>query len=73
WFQQTPDSHGFRCERAASRVSDDEPQLGPCWHRCDVWYCDDVPFGVLRWKQTLTQESSGEVVQVRTWNAQLSQ
>ncbi|MCH2209808.1 MAG: hypothetical protein MK110_00780 [Fuerstiella sp.] len=68
WYQQTPDSTGYRCERAASRVSITDQHLGRCWHRCDVWYCDDVPFGVLRWKQTITQESSGSVVKVQVWN-----
>lgn len=72
WFRPSPGSPGYRCERAASRVSVEENRLDTCWHRCDVWYCDDVPFGVLRWKQTLTQESSGEVLQVRTWTAEPS-
>ena len=72
WFQQTPDSHGYRCERAASRVRIDDEQLGQCWHRCDVWYCDEVPFGVLRWKTVVSQEASGELVRIQTWTAKLS-
>ncbi|MCH2200959.1 MAG: hypothetical protein MK102_03240 [Fuerstiella sp.] len=68
WYQETPDSTGYRCERAASRVSIEDQHLGKCWHRCDVWYCDDVPFGVLRWKQTVTQKSSRDVVQVQVWS-----
>lgn len=70
YFQVTPDSQGYRCERAASRVSVSDPLLGECWHRCDVWYNADVPFGVLRWKQTVTREDTREVVGVKTWTAQ---
>ncbi len=73
WFRQSPNSRGYRCERAASRVSIEDKQLGKCWHRCEVWFCEDVPFGVLRWKQTITQESSGETVHVNTWTARLIQ
>lgn len=72
WFQQTPDSHGYRCERAASRVRIDDEQLGQCWYRCDIWYCDEVPFGVLRWKTVVSQETSGELVRIQTWTAKLS-
>ena len=70
WYQLTPDSMGHRCARAASRVPVDDRRYGRCWHRSDVWYCDDVPFGVLRWTTQVTQESSGEVVQVVTWTAE---
>jgi hypothetical protein len=70
YFQFTPDSQGYRCERGASRVSAVDPLLGTCWYRCDVWYNDDVPFGVLRWKQTVTREDTREIVSVRTWTAE---
>ncbi len=69
WFQRTPDSPGYRCERAASRVAADAPGAGRCWHRCDVWYCEDLPFGVLRWKQTVTRESTREPVHILTWTS----
>ena len=70
WFQPTPDAPGYRCERAASRVRIHDRQRGPCWYRCDVWYCDDVPFGLLRWKTTVSQDVSGEIIQVQSWTAQ---
>ena len=70
WYQKTPDDTGYRCELAASRVAMDDPGLGRCWHRCDVWYCDEMPFGVLRWKTTVSREDTGEVVQVMTWVAE---
>ena len=73
WFRPTPDGRGYRCERAASRVSMDDERLGRCTYRCDVWYCDDVPFGVLRWKQTIIQESSSEIIQIHTWTAQFDE
>lgn len=72
WLRPTPNAEGYRCERGASRVFVDDELLGPCWHRCDVWYSDQVPFGVLRWKQTIRQAGSGEIIQVRTWTAQIT-
>ena len=72
-FRPSPNLQGYHCQRAASRVSIEDKQLGRCWHRCEVWYCDDVPFGVLRWQQTITQESSGETVHIHTWTARLIQ
>lgn len=71
WLRPPTMSTGYRCERAASRVRHDDPSTGPCWHRCDVWYADEVPFGVLRWKQTVTEAGSGETLQVQTWTARL--
>jgi len=69
YFQVTTERPGYRCDRGASRVSVTDPLLGTCWHRCDVWYNEDMPFGVLRWKQTVTREDTREVVTVTTWTA----
>lgn len=70
WLRPTSSSVGYRCERGASRVRQNDAESGDCWYRCDVWYCGDVPFGVLRWKQTVSQVHGGEVLRVRTWTAQ---
>ncbi len=73
WLRPAPNSPGYRCERGASRVLVKDSASGLRWHRCDVWYCEDVPFGVLRWTQTVTQAETGDVVQLSTWTAQISQ
>ena len=70
WYQRTPESEGTRCETAASRVPFNDPQFGRCWQRCDIWYCEDLPYGVLRWQTKIMQESSGETVQVTTWTSE---
>lgn len=71
YFQAMPDSPGYRCERGASRVLQEQSGAGRCWFRCDVWYCNDVPFGVLRWKQSVTRESTRELIQTTTWTSRI--
>lgn len=60
----------FRCRRAASRVLH-RPGDGDraYWYRVDVWFCDDVPFGVLQVVTTVSEETSGNVVARRRLTA----
>ena len=57
----------LECDRAASRVAFYHPEFGRCWQRCDVLYCSELPFGVMKWTTTITREADNEVVSVATW------
>ena len=56
-----------RCDRGAARVLFVERTAGRCWQRCDVMYCDELPFGVARWGISITREDSGEVLHQERW------
>ncbi len=59
-----------KCDRGAARVAFQHPEFGKCWHRCDVYYCDEVPFGVAQWKITVTQATTNKVVRRELWTCQ---
>jgi len=71
YLQYTPaganEKTAVKCDRGASRVAFEHPDHGKCWQRCDVFYCDEVPFGVARWIITVTKDGSGEVLWRETW------
>ena len=71
WVPSAADpTKAWKVERGAARVLVDDPQFGKCWHRCDVMYCDQIPFGVLQWKTTVTWDADGEVLSTKTWRAE---
>ena len=57
----------LKCDRGAARVQYNDSQLGLCWQRCDVFYCDELPFGVAQWVITVTKDGTTEVVRTETW------
>lgn len=57
----------IKCERAASRVAFNHPEFGRCWHRCDVYYSSKVPFGVVYWMITVTQEKTDAIIRTEHW------
>lgn len=59
----------WKVERGAVRVAFDDPVHGSCIQRCDAWFCEDRPFGVLQWKLTLTNATGEEVLHSETWTA----
>jgi hypothetical protein len=70
WIPSRKDStKAWKVERAAIRVVIDDPVLGKVWHRCDVQYCDQLPFGVLQWKTSVTAEATNEPLDTETWTA----
>ena len=70
WIPSRKDStKAWKVERAAIRVVIDDPALGKIWHRCDVQYCDQLPFGVLPWKTSVTAEATNELLDTETWAA----
>jgi hypothetical protein len=60
----------WKVQRAAARVRIENPDFGKCWHRCDVMYCDQLPFGVLQWKTTMISETTGATLSTITWIAE---
>ena len=71
WVPSLSDpTKAWKVERGAARVFVDDPQFGKCWHRCDVLYCDQIPFGVLQWKTSVTSDATGEVLSSKTWRAE---
>jgi hypothetical protein len=34
-----------------------------------VQYCDQLPFGVLQWKTSVTAEATNELLDTETWTA----
>ncbi len=73
YFQYTRDDGektALRCDRAASRVLIVDPKFGRCWYRCDVLYSDELPFGVVQWKITISTESTNELLRTETWTCQ---
>ena len=71
WVSSISDpTKAWHVERGASRVLVDDSFWGKCWHRCDVMYCDQLPFGVLEWKTTVISETTGEVISTETWVAE---
>ena len=71
WIPSSADAtKAWKVERAAARIAVDDPVFGKCWNRCDVMYCDQLPFGVLRWKTQISLDSTGEVIKTTTWSAE---
>jgi hypothetical protein len=71
WVPSRRDStKAWKVERAAIRVVVEDPLRGNFWHRCDVQYCDQLPFGVLQWKTSVTTEATNELLDTETWTAE---
>lgn len=71
WVPSRRDStRAWKVERAAIRVVIEDPLRGNIWHRCDVQYCDQLPFGVLQWKTSVTAEATNELLDTETWTAE---
>jgi hypothetical protein len=71
WVPSLSDpSKAWKADRASARVLMQDPVFGRSWHRCDVQYCDQLPFGVLQWKTAVSSEATGEVLSTTTWIAE---
>lgn len=71
WIPSRSDrTRAWKVDRAAARVFVEDPVFGRCWHRCDVLYCDQLPFGVLQWKTTVISDATGETLSTQTWIAE---
>ncbi|MCA9038420.1 MAG: hypothetical protein KDA91_25015 [Planctomycetaceae bacterium] len=71
WVPSASDpERAWKTERAAARIVAEDPVFGECNYRCDVLYCDQLPFGVLQWKLQTSLNSTGEVIKTKTWIAE---
>ena len=71
WIPSISDpTKAWQVERGAARVLVNDAFWGKSWHRCDVMYCDQLPFGVLEWKTTVISDATGEVLSSKTWVAE---
>ena len=70
WVPSASDpGRAWKTERGAARVVAEDPVFGECSYRCDVLYCDQLPFGVLQWKLQTSLNSTGEIIKTKTWIA----
>lgn len=71
WVPSASDpERAWKTERAAARIVAEDKVFGECNYRCDVLYCDQLPFGVLQWKLQTSLNSTGEVIKTKTWIAE---
>jgi hypothetical protein len=53
----------FRCQRAAAQVSFKPAHSdSPLRYRCDVWLCDEIPFGVAQIEISVVDPASGQTL-----------
>ncbi len=57
----------WRVDRGVARVIEKSERFGDLMHRCEVWYCDEAPFGVIQWKTTVTSMVTGDIIDAVTW------
>ncbi len=58
----------LRCQRAAAQVLYPiEPGSTPLRYRCDVWLCDEVPFGVAQFESKVTSADGGTLLRHERW------
>lgn len=58
----------WKIDKGLDRVYLTDPFHGKCVQRCDVQFCDDLPFGVLRWKLSYLTEF-GDELSSETWTS----
>ena len=58
----------FRCQQAASRVNYAPPGKRALSYRSDVWICDQLPFGVLRFQTIVSDPTTGDTVEYRRFD-----
>ena len=69
-YTKTPlRTDAFECHVAYGYVSLNEPDRPELQQIRDVWYCDEVPFGVLQWQDRTIEASNGDLVARRHWTA----
>jgi hypothetical protein len=61
-------TNAFRCQQAASRVTSSPPGKAALSYRSDVWICDQVPFGVLRFETLVSNPATGQTVEYRRFD-----
>ena len=58
----------FRCQRAAAQVAlPSGADNTPLRYRCDVWLCDELPFGVAQFEFQVTTAADGTLLHHERW------
>ncbi len=58
----------FRCQRAAAQVTHSPGSNGETLkYRCDIWLCDELPFGVAQFELQVSAASSDSVLHHVRW------
>ena len=53
----------FRCQRAAAQTMFQPRHADhPLRYRCDVWLCDEIPFGVAQVELTVSDPPTGQTL-----------
>jgi hypothetical protein len=53
----------FRCQRAAAQTFFQPKEADhPLRYRCDVWLCDEIPFGVAQLELTVSDPPTGQTL-----------
>ena len=69
YLKTTLRADAFRCQRSAAQVVfQKDEQSAKNRHRIDIWYCDDLPFGVARVELTVTHPKTGEIFSKQIMN-----
>ncbi len=64
----------LRCQRAAAQVKHPtEAGKPPLRYRCDVWLCDEVPFGVAQFEFQVTTADGGTLLHHERWTVTAGQ
>ena len=56
----------YEIERAAAQVTIRSESRGRLIYRCEIAYCDEVPFGVIEW-QVFVRDDQGSTLSTETW------
>jgi hypothetical protein len=60
----------FRCQHAGAQVEADAPAGGKKWkYRCDVWLCEELPFGVAEVEFQVLDVATGQLLHQERWQA----
>ena len=58
----------LRCQRAAAQVLHSPSDNGGALkYRCDIWLCDEVPFGVAQFERQVSTPDSGGILHHARW------
>jgi hypothetical protein len=55
------------CQRIAAQVRTTPPDVPPQIHRCDVWLCEELPFGTARIDWTISDLETAAILQQESW------
>jgi hypothetical protein len=64
----------FRCQHALAQVDVDAPTGNRQWrYRCDIWLCEELPFGVAEVEFQVQDATTGQLLHQERWQAAASE